>query len=364
MYYNREQLYREVWSIPFTKLAPKYNIDATKLRKLCEKLYIPIPMMGYWQKLAFKKSIDIPDLPIYPCCTLRLQKAIQISEKRIIIPKSKHTMPTIEVKKNLIGLHPFIVSTRDKLQKVHIDKYGVKRPGAGCLNLRISPVNEKRALKIMNALLLWFEKNDIKIELSARTQDTYVHINGQRISIAIEEKTSVSKRTPEKWGSHTFYHTEFAPTNKLSLLIKEYCWENIQKVWSDGKRNQLEDILGEFIEGLYVFADYEKAQKEKRQREHEEYERKEQERKYLLQCAEHERDMEKNLDAQVQDWYFSEQLRRYILAVQEKADQTYQDQSYPDTFNAWLKWASEVADKRDPLKKDLPAYTKIMEMEL
>jgi hypothetical protein len=73
-------------------------------------------------------------------------------------------------------------------------------------------------------------------------------------------------------------------------------------------------------------------------------------------------ELQKN--GEVQDWYFSEQLRRYILAVQEKADQTYQDQSYPDTFNAWLKWASEVADKRDPLKQDLPAYTKTMEMEL
>lgn len=358
---NREQLYREVWSIPFTKLAPKYNIDATKLRKLSEKLYIPIPKMGYWQKLSFGKTIAIPELPIYPCYRLRPQKAIQKIDKKIAIIKSKYTVPVIEVKKNLTRPHPFVISTQNKLQKMRTDKYGVKRPGTGYLNLRVSPANEKRALKIWNTLLHWFEKNNLKIELSARSQETYVHLNGQRISIAIEEKTSVSKKTPEKWGNHTFYHTEYAPTNKLSLLIKEYCWDNIQKVWSDGKRTQLEELLGEFIDGLYIFADYEKARDEKRQREHEEYERKERERKYLLECAEHEREMEKSLETQVQDWHFSEQLRKYILTVQEKANQMYQNQSYPEDLIAWIQWASSIADKRDPLRKSLPSYTKVSE---
>lgn len=359
---NREQLYREVWAIPFIKLAPRYNIDATKLRKLCENLYIPVPKMGYWQKLSFGKTIAIPELPTYPYCMLCPQKAIQKTDKKIAIIKSKYTIPVIEVKKNLTDPHPFIISTQNKLQKMHTDKYGVKRPGRGYLNLRVSPASEKRALKIWNTLLRWFEKNNIKIELSVRSQETYVHLNGQRISIAIEEKTSVSKKTPEKWGNHTFYHTEFAPTSKLSLLIKEYCWDNIQKVWSDGKRTQLEELLGEFIEGLYIFADYEKAREEKRQCEHEEYERKERERKYRLECAEHELEMENGLEAQVHNWHFSEQLRKYILAVQEKANQTYQNQSYPEDLTAWIQWASTIADKKDPLRKSLPSYTKVSEI--
>lgn len=357
-FFSREQLYREVWQNTFTALSKQYSLDATSIRKTCERLHIPFPPVGYWSKVTFGKSIKIPELPEWPYCKLQPKKQIKLKQTPSLLAiKTEPTTPKIEVKKNLTKPHPFVISTQNKLQQMRTDKYGVKRPGTGYLNLRVSPINEKRALKIWNTLLLWFEKNNIKIELSARSQDTYVHLNGQRISISIEEKTSVSKKTPEKWGNSIFYHTEFTPTNKLSLLIKEYCWDNIQKVWSDGKRTQIEELLGEFIEGLYVFADYEKGRKEKRQREHEEYERKEQEKKYLLQCVERERAMERNLELSVQEWHFCEQLRKYILTVKEKANLIYENQNYPEALLEWINWASNIADKRDPLQKSLPFYS-------
>jgi len=71
---NREQLYKEVWSEPFTKLAPKHNVSATDLRKLCNKFSIPIPKMGYWQKIAFGHILETPPLLNYNTFTLQIKK--------------------------------------------------------------------------------------------------------------------------------------------------------------------------------------------------------------------------------------------------------------------------------------------------
>ena len=71
---HREQLYKQVWSEPFTKLAPRYNLSPTELRKLCNKLWIPVPKVGHWSKIAFGKVVDIPPLPKYQCYSLNMPK--------------------------------------------------------------------------------------------------------------------------------------------------------------------------------------------------------------------------------------------------------------------------------------------------
>ena len=46
--WNREELYAEVWERPLVKIAPKNEISAVALAKVCRKLQIPLPGRGYW----------------------------------------------------------------------------------------------------------------------------------------------------------------------------------------------------------------------------------------------------------------------------------------------------------------------------
>jgi len=62
--YNREKLYREVWSEPIQHVAKQYRLSDTGLAKLCKRLLIPRPPRGYWAKKAAGKAVPpVPELP-------------------------------------------------------------------------------------------------------------------------------------------------------------------------------------------------------------------------------------------------------------------------------------------------------------
>ena len=55
-FYNRNQLYKKVWEHPLQKLAEEFNLKPQELKKICNKLEIPTPKVGYWAKKAFGKE--------------------------------------------------------------------------------------------------------------------------------------------------------------------------------------------------------------------------------------------------------------------------------------------------------------------
>lgn len=61
--FERDILYREVWTTPISKLAKTFGMSDNGLRKVCIALSIPIPPRGHWQKLAAGKAIKRPALP-------------------------------------------------------------------------------------------------------------------------------------------------------------------------------------------------------------------------------------------------------------------------------------------------------------
>lgn len=61
--FQRDQLYKEVWSTPMTHLADKYGITYDQLKKVCRELEIPLPDRGYWPKVQNGKEVKGIDLP-------------------------------------------------------------------------------------------------------------------------------------------------------------------------------------------------------------------------------------------------------------------------------------------------------------
>jgi hypothetical protein len=58
--YNRERLYEEVWSEPVIVVAKRYGLSDVGLAKICKKLNIPRPCLGYWAKKAAARPIGRP----------------------------------------------------------------------------------------------------------------------------------------------------------------------------------------------------------------------------------------------------------------------------------------------------------------
>jgi hypothetical protein len=61
--YERGKLYEEVWAEAVTTVAKRYGVSDVALRKICKKLAVPLPPLGYWAKLASGRKSPIPQLP-------------------------------------------------------------------------------------------------------------------------------------------------------------------------------------------------------------------------------------------------------------------------------------------------------------
>jgi hypothetical protein len=62
-YWNRLDLYNEVWSQPLVMLSRKYGISDDRLGKVCRKLKIPHPGRGYWARRAVGQKVEQVSLP-------------------------------------------------------------------------------------------------------------------------------------------------------------------------------------------------------------------------------------------------------------------------------------------------------------
>lgn len=63
---DRAELFERVWSLPVSKLAEKWGITGTGLKKVCRRVQIPVPPRGYWAKLKAGHRLKRPNLPPLP----------------------------------------------------------------------------------------------------------------------------------------------------------------------------------------------------------------------------------------------------------------------------------------------------------
>ncbi|KAA2222940.1 hypothetical protein [Chryseobacterium sediminis] len=60
---KRTELYDKVLTTPLTTIPKEFNLSDNGLRKICIKFDIPLPPMGYWQKIQYGKKVAKTLLP-------------------------------------------------------------------------------------------------------------------------------------------------------------------------------------------------------------------------------------------------------------------------------------------------------------
>src|SRR5690349_8312476 len=63
---SRDELYARVWAQPVSAVAKSYGISDVGLAKICRRLGVPIPPLGYWAKKQHGKPVKQPPLPPPP----------------------------------------------------------------------------------------------------------------------------------------------------------------------------------------------------------------------------------------------------------------------------------------------------------
>lgn len=369
--FKRDELYEEVWSSPMTHLASKYGLSDNGLRKICRKLNIPTPPIGYWARLQYGKhdpKLSLPALKYGEPDSYSLEikstagkRFLETDTKiRSFIAEEEKTAK-ITVQERLVSPHPLVVQTLNILSNATPDKYGVLRPWREkYLDMRVSPSSMKRALRILDAVIKAFEERTFKVEIIAdKVPESYVMIHGYKLNFSIREQINQVAHVPtkqeiekqKKYSWNTPPPWDYMPSGELSLQIKEWDADGLRKSWSDSKKKRLEEMLNDFVVGAIKVAivsrdkrlQREKIWEEERKREAEQRERRIAEETFI-----------KDLEMNAASWGKSQKIHAFI---QKAVDAFASRPSTPERqaqFEEWVRKAKLYADQLDPLNFGFP----------
>jgi hypothetical protein len=360
--FTRNELYEKIWNTPTIKLAKDFRLSDVALGKICKKHSIPKPPLGYWAKLAHGKTVSRPPLPNID--DQRLER-IEIRKRPLFSggPKpqarEQEKDASIAVPERLTSPHPLVRSTIDALKNLTPDETGILRSRTGgCLNVRVGRQSVGRAMRLMDALIKVLEARGSSVNVLERdrTHPTCVKILDETIEVELREglnrrekqftAAELRERERSSWLRDRKEY-EFYPSGNFVFMILTYCGEGVRKVWSDGKRQRLENCLNSIVAGLGVAAEGVKAHRLKLERWEQERQE-EQRRRWEEEERRHkEEEKIKDLERWVANWNQSRKIREFLSEVEKAAAENPAKKT--DNLSDWLSWARAYADSIDPI---------------
>lgn len=382
---TREELFKQVWERPMTKVAAEYGISDVALKKICDKHLIPVPGRGYWAKKAAGKKVEkahfravadqgIDRITIYGSSLQNLPEPVK--EARAQAKKRETSLDNkVEVGPAPSEYHPTVERARKKLKHAKPLETGLLNvSGEGLFNVEVSPGSVERAAIFLNTLMIAAESRGCQVVKGGPSLVFFV--DGEVVSFKLVEAVKRTKHIPtlaetsalEAWQRRRSRNWDavswesrpkipewdYSPEGKLAVLIDERKWshDGVRRKFADGKTQTIERMLNSVLEGLVVCAATIKAVREDTERCKREWE--EAERKRLEQ---HRRDaLERKwveaLSKDLERWMERKRVLEYVAMVEGKLEAVeYED---PEVVREWIKWATDYANRLDPLAKGLP----------
>lgn len=371
---TREELYDRVWTEAMALLGPKLGLSDVGLKKTCARMRIPTPPRGYWARVAAGKKVrrtPLPKLPESASASMRSASFFRRTEPQV--PQPPRTGPVADqedfegrpenrlvVPEILEHPCPLVAKTIVALRKAKPDESGrLATRGAQTLDVSVTLGTADRAMRILDTLIKGLNSRSYGVSLSkpapASSQygppstpspKTVVRIGQDDIAFRVTEQVTRSQRPPTRrdggWEPKEY---DYTPTGNLSLEIIDVSARARAK-WSDGKRQRLEEMLGDIIVGFVETAEALREQRDRwaeaaGQRELEEAQRKEKERQ-----AHFESERVRALDGFMRRLRKARAVRDYVETMRAAALK-YGHSEHPE-LNAWLSWAEKYAERLDP----------------
>lgn len=373
---TRKSLYTQVWSEAMCRLAKRYGLSDVGLAKICRKHNIPRPPRGYWAKKQFGKAPPQTPLP-NPAndCKIELRE-LTVEENRLsprakeirkMTAVEKQKEPQIQVAEILRGSHPLVSEANQQLQSAKTDEHGLISHFEGLvLNIYVSKASLRRSLLIVDALLKALEQQGYTV-----TAGPTVEILGIRIGFQIKESLRTQKEEPEEHdldGRYSFGHSRFnqkkVPSGLLTIEIhaNSYWTYGSRHTWRDTPKRSLETRLGQVVTGLIELAGHARERQVEEERQRQEAQERERRRQEEARLRAEKRQRFKAEQARVdsllleaKDWKQSRDLREYIEAKRRKHLTDGKTIEPGSDLALWLEWASQQADRLDPIAESPPS---------
>lgn len=165
---KREELYKDIWSRPATKIAGELGISSSALKRICKAMKIPTPAVGYWTKVACGNKVKKARLPKATDNTKQeweidpMRSQYQSGFKRPT-PVERESYPEVPIASNLDDLHPLVKNTRIQLRDEWSDKSWSQCKPRKSLNADISSGMLDRALLFLDALIRGIEAQGLEL---------------------------------------------------------------------------------------------------------------------------------------------------------------------------------------------------------
>ncbi|ATX79127.1 hypothetical protein Ga0123461_0701 [Mariprofundus aestuarium] len=346
---SREELYELIWSMPATKLAKEFGISDVGLGKICKRMEIPKPTLGYWRKVEVGGRVPRK---------AKLKKLSSKGQQQATIrpaPPESQSMKTIRKAEaipfpdELVAPHRLTKKTFASFNKAKTDEREILLSrNKVYLDIHVTQDCLDRACLIMDTLIKEIESRGFKIlTIGDRPLKTIVEVDDEHIEISLDErvrrtdyKPTAEEKKKYKERSWMLPRYEHHPTGNLSLNIRT--WQAPRKKWSDGKRQNLENCLGPFIQSLRETASCIKSAREQHRIDEIRWaeEKKLREERERLERIE-KRKAEK-LMADANDWHQAERIRSYIQQVESLPEISLE-------LADWIEWCKKHVSQIDPL---------------
>ncbi len=349
---TREELFEQVWNTPMTQLAKEYGISDVGLAKVCKRMDVPRPPRGYWRKLEVGRA---PPKPKLKPLTKHGIDSVVITPVAEDYPASQlkgETPEKIPVPTVVEEPHRLIQKTQVALEKGKADEKGIVQPrNKICLDIAVTRDQVERACRVMDALVKALEARGYPVTVAGDPKaKTTVNIDGESFEFGIDEKISRSDHLPTKeerarYGKSYWMMPkyDYEPTGLLCLRIRNAPY-GCRQQWADGKRQKIEDCLGEFVLGLRAAAQREKELREERRLREIAWAEEKKRREELERLARLDKMRAEKLTKDAADWELANRIRGY---VQELESRPYRVEGLAE----WIEWAKGYANKIDPLMR-------------
>jgi hypothetical protein len=150
-------------------------------------------------------------------------------------------------------IHPLIRRTQDVLERQQPNEYHMLYAvGYGSWHVRVSRRLVRRSLRILNTIVNACEAREWKVDPTNDGGSSRVTIGEDTVSFSIYEKIRRYDMRSESHPESILWRPRYRykPTGLLALQICEDVRADLRRHWSDGRKQRLEDLLGQFVDHL------------------------------------------------------------------------------------------------------------------
>lgn len=350
-----------VWERPTVHVAAELGISAVMVGKICRRMDVPKPPLGYWRRKETGKMVKAASLPAATNRTILsvfINRTVDSSDDAIapeiltLIEKELFPENQIRISSNLKTTHLLVQKTGTYLKRADRSENGaIELPrGEGFLDISVSPPLVDRALQIADLLIKALEGRGYEVVVSNNKwwgEATRIRKEGEEIELSFYEQINNVRRelTDEerKKPPYLIVNTlEMRSTGKLSIKIRSP--RSGYQLWRDNKKHALEDRLNEVIIGVITMLDplvldkLRKVQEEKIRLE-------------TIRKAEEEKTRIEKLEKDAARWTASDNIRKYLSAYRARLIEMYGGITDGSNEAMWLEWAERYVEKIDPLNR-------------